>query len=306
MTAALSLLVSFLACTGGPSSSGTDSGASADTGPAASTPACWGEQAAGSVVTFATGFTDGTEGLAFSDGRLFVTTPTEVVELLPDGSTAVLWTTDHALGLAPIEGGLLLADPGEFSFSDSDADGEIWRVPLDGAPSLIASGLHNPNFLAPTSWGSVLMADDTVDGLLDISLSDGSASDWLPDVPSPNGIVLTDDSVTVASTFVDDGAVYRASVSDGQAGTAELFATTVVSGANDGLAAGWDGSVWVAVNVAGEIWRIGPDGDAAAFATGMDSPASLAFGTGDDWDPCSLYVTSLFGGEVLRVVVAEG
>ena len=38
------------------------------------------------------------------------------------------------------------------------------------------------------------------------------------------------------------------------------------------------------------------------LAEGIDFGASIAFGTGD-WDPCSVYATSLFGPEVFRVGV---
>ncbi len=296
------MILLLLACTAGPGSdSGTPDSGTPDTG--APTPACWGDREPGTVEVIVAGFEDGTEGLAFSQGRLFVTAGTDIVEILPDGTTALLWRTDHTLGLAPFEDGLLLADPGVFSFG-GDEDGEIWRVPLAGEPTLVSSGWSNPNFLAPTPWGTVLMADDTEDGLVDISLDDGSGVPWMSDVPSPNGIVLWDDRVTVASTFVSEGEVYQAVVSEGVAGPSDLFAQTVAGGANDGMAAGWADDVWVAVNLAGEIWQIDSQGNARSFAAGLDTPASLAFGEGEDWDPCSLYVTSLFGEEVVRLVVA--
>lgn len=284
------MLLILLACTG----------TAEETGTSPSPPACWGDAAAATVQTVASGFTDGTEGLAFADGRLFVGTPTQVLELSPDGSTSTLWTNDHVLGLAPGGDGLLVADPGAFSLG-GDADGQVWSLGLDGQATLLAEGLSNPNFLVQTPWDTVLLADDTVDGV--VELAGGSATPWLPGVPSPNGMVLTQDSITVASTFVAEAPVYRAPVEGQQAGTAEILAHTVAGGANDGMAGAWDGSVFVAVNLAGELWRIEEDGTASAFATGLDSPASLAFGEGEDWDPCSLYVTSLFGEEVVRVIV---
>ena len=277
--------------------------ASDDTGPGGDPgPSCWTDLAPGETAVVAGGFTEGTEGLAFVDGRLFVTTPTQVVEIQPDGISAPLVTVGAALGLAPVEGGLLLADPGEFSFG-GDEDGRIWRVGLDGQVDLVSEGWSNPNFLAPTPWGSVLMSDDTRDGLVDIDLATGEGRTFLETVPSPNGIVLFEDRVVVASTFVEDGAIWQAPVAAGEAGAAELLGTTVAGGANDGLAAGRDGGVWVAVNLAGEIWQMPASGEGSRLVGGLDSPASLALGEGDAWDPCSLYVSSLFGEEVLRVAV---
>ncbi len=38
-----------------------------------------------------------------------------------------------------------------------------------------------------------------------------------------------------------------------------------------------------------------------------NTPSSLAFGRGDGFDPCSVYVTQLFGSRILRVALgAEG
>jgi len=297
------LLLAFLACTSDPSTGADDSGTfdgGSDGG--GSNPACWTDLAPGQVRTVTSGFSDGTEGLAFVDGRLFVTAPTQVVEIHPDGSTAVLWTNDHALGLARVGDELWVADPGTFSMA-GDSDGQVWALGLDGSARLVSDGASNPNFLAATPWGTVLLADDTVDGLWEIDPATGARSLWLADVPSPNGIGVTAQAVTVASTFVADAPVWRASVQDGVAGSAEVLANTVTGGANDGLVLGADGSTWVAVNLAGELWRIGPDGAAASFVQDLDSPASLGFGEGSDWDPCSIYATSLFGEEVVRIAV---
>jgi hypothetical protein len=63
--------------------------------------------------------------------------------------------------------------------------------------------------------------------------------------------------------------------------------------------------VFVLANFAGEIWRV--DGTATSLqdgevvADGLASPASIAFGRGEDFDPCSGYVTSLMGSQVVRV-----
>jgi hypothetical protein len=61
--------------------------------------------------------------------------------------------------------------------------------------------------------------------------------------------------------------------------------------------------VLVAVNLGGLIARVDPStGEATVVADGLDSPASLTFGDGQTWDACSVYVTSLYGDTVSRVV----
>lgn len=296
MMPAVTLLL-LVACAGGASD---ESASSDDSGGTVSSP-CRGDLPPESVEVVAAGLVEGTEGLAFLDGALYVSTPTGVLRVAPEGTVEGVWENDHALGLAAVGSALWVADPGEFSFG-GDTDGELWSLNPTGQATLLSSGWSNPNFLAATPWGTVLLSDDTQESVWELQ-ADGTGAVWLDGVPSPNGIVVTEEAVTVASTFVEDGAVYRAPVTDGVAGAPALLATTVAGGANDGLALGEDGSVWVAVNLAGELWRIDPDGVASRFVHDLDSPASLAFGQGQDWDPCSLYVTSLFGEEVVRVVV---
>ena len=91
---------------------------------------------------------------------------------------------------------------------------------------------------------------------------------------------------------------------DGTAGTAEVLAHLPAGSTPDGVALDAEGGLWVAANLAGQIWRVDTaTGDAAPFADGLDTPASLAFGAGDDWDPCSIYFTELYGDGVDRLAV---
>lgn len=91
-----------------------------DTAPPADTAAdvCWQDLSPGTTVPLTNGLTGGTEGLAFVGQHLYVSVDDGVIEVLADGSTTPLTTTPlksagHALGLAPWDSGLALADPGE-------------------------------------------------------------------------------------------------------------------------------------------------------------------------------------------------
>jgi sugar lactone lactonase YvrE len=68
----------------------------------------------------------------------------------------------------------------------------------------------------------------------------------------------------------------------------------------DGVAIDSEGNVYVALNVAAQIAQVNPDGNWSIIAEDVSSVASLAFGQGE-FDPCSIYATSLFGTQLWRV-----
>lgn len=291
------MLLLLLACT-------SPKDDSADPGPAAAP--CWDDLAVGASAVVAEGFVDGTEGIALVGERLFVSVPDGVVEVLPDGSNVPLVTTGHALGLAPRGGGLLLADPGEFTLDGSGADGRVLAIGLDGSVETLAEGLPNPNFVAVTPWGTVLVSDDTNETLWEL---DDGATVWLEGIPSPNGLGFSPagDALYVATTFLPDPPIWAVPVgADHAPGSAEALTTFATASAPDGLAVTADGRVLVAANLAGALIEVDPGtGGTAVLAQDLESPASLAFGDGLTWDACSVYVTSLYGSVVTRVSVGQ-
>ncbi|MDP2307759.1 MAG: SMP-30/gluconolactonase/LRE family protein [Pseudomonadota bacterium] len=288
------LLLLLAACTGAPKD---------DTGEAPVVDVCWTDLAPGDAAPVATGFADGTEGVSFVDGRLYVTVPTGVVEVGADGTVTPIVTLDHALGLAPAEGGLFVADPGEFTFDGSGDDGRVHFVDLGiGAARMILSGMPNPNFIATLPSGGLLVSDDTIEEILH---ADGADVAVWTSLPSPNGMALAPDAsaLYVATTFVTDPPLWRVPLAaDGTPGTAEVVTTFDTGAAPDGLAVSADGAVWVALNLENEIVRVDPEtGEDDTLTTAVTTPASLAFGAGEAFDPCSLYVTELYGDTVWRV-----
>lgn len=284
----------LLACAGGTDTAAPDTAAST----------CWDDLAAGEVATLADGFTSGTEGVAFSAGRLYVTSPGAVSELGPDGATGASTSLDHALGLAPADGGVLVADPGEFTLDGSGDDGHLRFVDDAGGVTDLAGGMPNPNFVTATPWGDVLVSDDTGDVIYAVD-GDGAVRTWLDSVPSPNGMAFSPagDALYVVSTFTPDPPLWRVPVdASGTPGAPEVLATFATASAPDGLAVDAAGDPWVALNLAGELVHVDlATGDATTFASNLPTPASLAFGAGANFDACSLYVTSLYGDTVSRV-----
>lgn len=295
------LLVALLACT-----PHTTDDTALDTAPSV----CWDDLAVGDALTLATGFESGTEGITFVDGHLLVGFPTGVVEIGPDGQVGTSTPLDHALGLAPAEGGALVADPGEFTFDGSGTDGHLRYVSVSpGYSTDLASGIPNPNFVTTTPWGEVLVSDDTGETIFAVDYSDGAGTvrDWLGGIPSPNGMAFSADGseLYVVSTFTPDPPVWHVPVDpDGIPGTPEIIASLDTGAAPDGLAVDSEGKVWVAANLAGELVRVDPVSSAqSTFTSGLATPASLAFGAGDGFDPCSIYATSLYGDTVSRIAV---
>ncbi|MEX1363152.1 MAG: SMP-30/gluconolactonase/LRE family protein [Nannocystaceae bacterium] len=285
-------------------SSGSDSG-----GPQG----CAGDLGFGQVQVFYEGFADGSEGLAFgADGDLYVTTTVDgdgtVWRLDEAGERSEHAVVPYALGLAArSDGGFVVASIGV----NAAPDGAVYTVDASGAATLLATGIDSPNFVTIAPDGSALISDDFDTRVFRVG-ADGAVSVVIEDVPSPNGMAYSPDGsrLYVASTFTAEGQLTRYEV-DGAGMPIEASALEIMQlGAGstpDGIAVDEDGYVYVAANLLGQIWRVDGAVDELTagelVAEGLGSPASLAFGRGDGFDPCSVYVTQLFGNQVLRVGV---
>lgn len=309
------------------SSEGSSSGAPESTGAAGSSTSgaaesssssttgvssqCWDDLPVGEVEVIYDGFSDGSEGVAFTnDGRLIVSTLEDGEGILwnitPAGEAEMFSQLPYALGLAPLaDGGLVVASIGELM----QPDGGVYTVSAGGRASLLASGIDSANFVTVAPDGSVLVSDDFDTRVFRVD-SRGTVTTVIEDVSSPNGMAYSPsgDAFYVASTFSSNGELTRYDVDDGGLPIESTAVEILHTGAgkfNDGIAVGADGSVFVLANFAGEIWRV--DGTATSLqdgevvADGLASPASIAFGRGEDFDPCSGYVTSLMGSQVVRV-----
>lgn len=245
-----------------------------------------------------------TEGITFDEeGDLFVSSnfsdsddsDDQLLMFMPDGTYEVVAEAESILGIA----------------SDSDeiigagfATGDLLVLdPRTGGTEVLAQDLGAPNFVLPTLWDTILVSDDT-DGtstITEVTL-DGEVSVWSEGVPTPNGMVFSLDRTTlyVAATF-DDIGLWRVPVSEeGDAGVAEKWVTLPENSTPDGVAIDSLGNVYVSLTLLGQIVQVAPDGTVTVVAEGLRAPASLAFGQGE-YDPCSLYVTSLSDPQVRRV-----
>ncbi len=262
---------------------------------------CGTDIAVGEVQPFGDPVATRTEGITFdAAGTLFVSAivndaDDQLLQFSPDGTHEVVAESESILGLASDTTGILGA---------AIRTGELLLIdPSTGVAATIADGLGAPNFVVTTPWGTTLVSDDSTgtDTIREVTL-DGDVSVWAQGVPTPNGMVFSLDNRTlyVAATFEGVG-LWRVPVSEqGEAGTPEQWVSFGVGSTPDGVAIDSEGNVYVALNINDEIAQVKPDGTVTIIAEGVSKPASLAFGRGD-YDPCSLYVTNLFGAQVWRV-----
>lgn len=242
----------------------------------------------------ADGFTDGTEGITWSGGALYVSAPDTLYRLEPSGAVAV--AEAHTLGLAPAVDGVIAAAPGDFTLDGSGDDGALLHISADGDVTTLADGMPNPNAVAMIEGGTLLVSDDTA-----AIYRDGAV--WSDAVPSPNGMVVDGDTLYVVSTFVTEPPLWRVPITDGVAGAPVEVTRFETGDTPDGVALDTESGLWVALNVPGAIVRVDlTDGSITDRIEGFATPASLSFGDVAT-DPCTLYVTELYGERVWKVPV---
>lgn len=274
---------------------------------------CRGDLAPGEKVVFHEGFPAGSEGIAAGPDALYVSSPRSdtVWRLAPDGTRTVFAEVPDALGMAFLsDGRLAVADIGATN-NVGVADGGVVLVDPDGTVTRIATGMESPNFVTVLPDDSLLVSDDFVTHIWHVTL-DGEVTAVVDDVPSPNGMAfnLARDRLLVVSTFSPGGEITSFPVDAAGlpiAAEAQLLMENGVGITQDGVALDAHDHLYVARNVAGQIVRHRADGtgEPVVVAADLRTPASIAFGRAPDFDPCSIYVTELFGNRVWRIAVGD-
>lgn len=233
----------------------------------------------------------GPEGLAFApDGALFVGSTTGRIVRLA-GAAAAQTFAETGSSLA----GIAVARDGTVYAAAFD-DGLVLAVPAGGGPPrTIADGLDNPNAFAFDGEGRLLV---TAIGLgrgrpaiLAIE-TDGAVRELTTALRSPNGIQFGADGMLYVADTLQSRVVRMTYDPSGPAvGEPEVYASGV--GLADGIAFDVAGNLYVAGG--GRIWLVPAGNPGAArpwVESGVDGPASLAFGFGRGRDPATLYFTN--------------
>jgi DNA-binding beta-propeller fold protein YncE len=260
----------------------------------------------------------GAEGIAFNgEGRLFVTADDALWEIRRGGEVRKVTGLHSAVGLAPVgKRDLLVADfgPKNAVVHGANTDGLVLRVTPEGAKTVVASGIADPNFVLRRADGSLLVSDDFTRDIWEVEAKTGRVRLFSDAVESPNGLALSEDGRTlyVAQIFRNfrhgvrpiecDDRVWRIPLREGRAaGAASVVFSTGGVGCNDGLALDEEGRLYVAANREGRIWRVNPK-DGSSVLIAEQAAASIAFGAGE-FDRRAIYVTELRGGRVLKIHV---
>lgn len=269
-------------------------------------PACRGD-APGTVEIFYTGFAR-SEGIAFGpDGLLYVTADNALWRFTADGTPTRVVELASGLGLAPTPTGVVVARQGE-SYPPTLVDGGLTLVEGSGQVTELSTTIESGNAVMRLDSGDFIVADNLSAKLQLVTLA-GETRELEADVPSPNGLGYSPDhrSIYVNSTFTTRGQLTRFDVgSDGLpvASSATVIAEMGPRSTPDGIVIDAKGRVYVAANLQSKLVRVDPaTGEKRDVITGINAPASMAFGAGPGFDPCSLYITALFGPMVYRVVL---
>ncbi len=294
--AAVALLAAACAAgSDGPTDSDSDPGAAACPAAGATRVLASGFDRSGTTGTF------GTEGATFSaDGVPYITARETLETLDADGTATLVEALPASIGLTWWDGAV-------WGTANQDGDGEEAHALVEVVPG--SPGIRHEiqtsrslNFITPTPWGTLLVADPGTDGIDEWVPGATSLVPWAAaaDIASPNGMSFSPDGGTlyVAHTFRDAG--LTAITVDGEAaGSIARVVEYPATDAPDGIATAADGSVFITLNTGNRV-DVYRDGQVSVLTTETRFPASIAFGRGA-WDPCEAVVTSLFSGDVFAV-----
>ena len=238
---------------------------------------------------------DGSEDFAF-DGKGHIAARQGDDVVLVDAAqqvTTLASAQDPSYGMRfRADGSLLLARPSQ---------GTIAEITPAGVVSQYAAGLQTPNGLYPDSQGNVWVTEFGGDQVSRInpdksvdSVVSGSAV-----VSSPNGIVFDEKRSVLFYTNYGAGEIMRVNLAPGGDPTPTLVST--INGALDGLVLDACGNLYVVDNGYNRLYRVRLDpggialGEAELLASFPSSVANAQFGSGQGFEPMSLYVAGAEG-----------
>lgn len=176
----------------------------------------------------------------------------------------------------------------------------MYRIdPETGVKRLFVDELDQANGVVRGPDGAIY-ASNNIAGEIVRVLPDGRAQDWA-DVESANGLSIDTRRryVFAAQTFTP-AKIARVELAHPERVTTFFAASSADMAAGlDGLTRDGADRLFVAANGAGEVWRVGLDGQACALARSLGLPSALAFGGGaSGFARRNLYVVTFTGGVI--------
>ena len=232
-----------------------------------------------------------------------------------------LWILDRPgatprklVGDIPKPGGLIMGLDGNLiaGFGDGVTEGQaddgqagVYRVdPSTGAKKLITKGFGMANGIASGPDGAIYGTND-FGGDVDRYLNGKLETDWAK-AATTNGIVVDKAGrfLYVAQTFKPPSIVKIEIARPSNVTTFAEGGPTDGAAVLDGMARDDKDTLYVAANIAGEVWRVGQDRKPCVLARGLKNPSMVAFGGGGrGFEARNLYVVG-FGGELTELVGA--
>jgi hypothetical protein len=214
--------------------------------------------------TFASGLNQ-PQGMAFDrEGILFVDENGTIDKFTPDG-------TKNTFTFAGNEG--LAFDCCGNLFS-ADFGGDIFEVDSNGVPTVYASGLNEPIYLAFDSVGNLFVScvagGGFGDGYITKITTNGAQSFFASGLNQPKGLVF-DSKGNLLVAEGETGNIYEYTTNGVQSSYA------VVTNSSSEIAFDNAGDLFVTQPGNNCVVKIAPDGTQSLFASGLDNPTALAF-----------------------------
>jgi hypothetical protein len=211
-----------------------------------------------------------------------------------DGSGGLAWEPDGSLVFG-FNGG------NDNAIADGP-DGGLMRVnPETGKFTVMASGMGMANGIVRGPDGAIYASNDFAGGI-DRVVGGKVEDDWSK-VATPNGLVIdTAGRYLYAAQTFKPASVARIDLRDPSKEEAYYESPPAyASGGPDGMTRDERDRLFVAVNLAGEVWRIDTDRTACTIARGIGNASALNWGGGAPGFPArNLYVVG-FSGVVVEL-----
>ncbi|MGW4481045.1 SMP-30/gluconolactonase/LRE family protein [Rhodococcus triatomae] len=269
------------------------------------TPTCGGAGAPRTLVAQPSAF----EAVAFDrDGRMLLSNAfgnsVDAVDA-PGAQPRPVATVPSPGGLAPLPDGTVLAGSGNSATAFLTPAAELRQLnPATGAQQVVARGLSMANGVARAADGTVYASSD-VEPAIDRIAPDGRVERGWYRASTANGLALSPDGRTLyANVSTGDPSIVAIDTGTGESRVHFRPPPGLEWAFLDDLDIDDAGRLYTNAFLAGQTWRVDPDGSFCAVATGLVFPAGISVGTeGSSFAADSVYVTT-YSGSVFEITGA--